>query len=85
MASVKPQRLSQLDKYNYHNKNTDWQAMKQGLLGAIELARIAYWAPKEQQKGLPRGSKSENQLNLRNFESVRPKYRQLFRTNWHDS
>ena len=31
IASVKPQRLSPLDKYNYHNKDTDWQAMKQSL------------------------------------------------------
>ena len=60
------------------------------LLGDIEFARIAYWAPKEQKyqlsikKGSQGGPKPENQLYLNNYDSVRHKNWQMLRTNWYN-
>ena len=49
------------------------------LLGA-KGAKIAV----EQQKGPLEGPKSENQLYLSNYDSIRPKNWQMLRTNWYN-
>ena len=52
--------------------------------------KIAYWAPKEQKyqssskKGSQGGPKSENQLYLNNYDTIRPKNWQMLRTNWYN-
>ena len=58
----------------------------------MEFVKIAYWAPKEQKYQLSskKGSqgegapKSENQLYLNNYDSVRHKNWQMLRTNWYN-
>ena len=57
----------------------------------MEFVKIAYWAPKEQKyqlsskKGPQGGPKSENQLYLNNYDSVRHKNWQMLRTNWYNN
>ena len=56
---------------------TNWYNYFRNTLKAIEFARIAYWAPKEQnyqlssKKGSQGGPKSENQLYLNNYDSCK--------------
>ena len=67
--------------YNYIRKSfTDYGV----------CVKIAYWAPKEQKyqsssKKGPQGCpKSENQLYLNYYDTMRPKNWQMLRTNWYN-
>ena len=66
--------------YNCFRKDfMGYRVRKNWLLGA-KGAKLAV----EQQKGPSGGPKSENQLYLSNYDSVRPKNLQMLRTNWYN-